>query len=193
MIVGSAANIVKAQWTDDGRPQFHAADFKEMEARARGPDTLTEQEMGLVFDAKTRGNKCFQDGSHEAALRAYSEALDVFADRMGDAQQRTEKSKLLANASEALLRLERWQGALNFASVSLQADRTNDKARFRRARALTELGSLDQLQVVRPHMRCGTTLARACVAVLKRQPRPTPVHPASSGGAQRATDSRGRC
>ena len=28
-----AATIVEAKWTEDGRPQFDAGDFKELEAR----------------------------------------------------------------------------------------------------------------------------------------------------------------
>ena len=39
--------IVEAKYTADGRPEFDAADFKEMEAVSRGPDVLTAQEETL--------------------------------------------------------------------------------------------------------------------------------------------------
>ena len=63
-----AASIVEAKYTDDGRPEFDAADFKELEARSRGPDVLCPTEAGLVFERKAEGNGHFRNGRIEDAL-----------------------------------------------------------------------------------------------------------------------------
>ena len=84
-----AMKIVEAQWTDDGRPQVDATDFKEMEAAARGPDVLVPQEMARVMQAKEQGNQHFRDAAIDAALSAYTAALAVYGGRDGgDAEQR---------------------------------------------------------------------------------------------------------
>ena len=140
-----AASIVEARYTDDGRPEFDAADFKELEARSRGPDVLSPAEMGLVIERKEEGNGHFRSGRVEDALLAYNRALEVFADRNGDPTQRLDKGKLLANRSECLLRLERWEAAGKSASAALRCDVTNCKARFRRARALAAMGGENHL------------------------------------------------
>ena len=160
-----AATIVEAKWTEDGRPQFDAGDFKELEARQRGPDVLTEQEMGMVAEAKDAGNEQFKAGSINDALALYNKALEVFADRRGGPTQRVEKSKLCANRAECLLRLKKWEAAMKSATIAIQLDATNAKARFRRAKALEALGGennlkaalddLDALQQIDPTANLG--------------------------------------
>lgn len=140
-----AASIVEAKYTDDGRPEFDAADFKELEARSRGPDVLSPTEMALVMERKEEGNHHFKAGRVEDALLAYNRALEVFADRLGDGTQRLDKSKLLANRAECLLRLERWEAASKSAGLALRCDAANCKARFRRARALAAMGGENRL------------------------------------------------
>ena len=137
---GDAATFVKAKWTADGRPEFEAADFKEMEARARGPDVLTPQEEAMALEAKAAGNEQFRAGSITEALEAYNRALGIYADRRGDPDQMFEKSILFANRAECLLRLEKWEAALKAADNALSLDAMNSKARFRHARALEALG-----------------------------------------------------
>ena len=145
--------IVEAKYDHNGNPEFDAADFKEMEARARGPDVLTPQEEAMVVEAKEQGNEHFKAGRVEEALGSYHRALTVFSDRKGGPEQRLEKSKLMANRAECQLRLELWEAAEKSAANALALDAANAKARFRRARALTELGgepnlkaSLDELE-----------------------------------------------
>jgi hypothetical protein len=136
------ATIVEAKWAADGKtPEFEAADFKELEARARGPDVLTDAEMGFVAEHKEKGNTHFRAGSVEEALGEYNRALEIFADRDGGPKQRGDKSKLLANRAECLLRLRKWDAAERSAAKALAIDEENAKARFRRARANAELGS----------------------------------------------------
>ena len=151
-----AATIVEAKWTDDGRPQFDAGDFKELEARSRGPDVLTPQEEFMAAEAKEAGNGHFRAGRITEAVMAYNKALEVFADRRGGPEQRLEKSKLLANRAECLLRLGKWEAAMKSAALAVEMDRTNAKAHFRRAKALEALGgennlsaALEDLEVVR--------------------------------------------
>ena len=144
MNIGSAS-LVEARYTEDGRPEFDAADFKELEARARGPDVLTGEEMAMAMERKGEGNQSFNNGEIENALAAYNKALEIFADRRGDATQRVDKSKLLANRAECLLRLERWEAASKSATEALRCDVKNGKARFRRARAHAALGGENHL------------------------------------------------
>ena len=138
--------IVEAKFTPDGRPEFDAAEFKEMEAVSRGPDVLTPQEMVMAVDAHESGNAAFKRGEIEQALTQYNTALEVFSDRRGGPLQRPRKSKLLANRAECLLRLEKWEAAEASAQMALSLDTANAKARFRRARALYELGGEAKLQ-----------------------------------------------
>ena len=130
-----AATIVEAKWTEDGRPEFYAGDFKELEARSRGPDVLTAQEEAMAEDAKADGNVHFKAGRITDALQAYHRALEVFSDRCGGPEQRVLKSVLCANRAECLLRLEKWEAAIKSCALALTLDPTNAKARFRRARA----------------------------------------------------------
>ena len=94
------AMIVEAKYDHNGNPEFDAADFKEMEARARGPDVLTPQEEAMVVEAKEQGNEHFKAGRVEEALGSYHRALTVFSDRKAGPEQRLEKSKLMANRAE---------------------------------------------------------------------------------------------
>jgi len=142
-----SASIVKAKYRADGAPEFDAADFKEMEARARGPDVLTPQEMAIVLEAKEEGNAKFKAGRVEEACQKYNCALQTYANRPGGTpDQRREKSKLYANRAECLLRLEQWQAAEQAASKAIQLDADNVKAHYRRARALEVLGGDEHLE-----------------------------------------------
>ena len=119
--------IVEAKYREDGTPEFEASDFKELEARARGPDVLTEQEEAMVAAAKEEGNAHFAEARFREALSKYSQGLMVFADRSGDNRQRQLKSKLLANRAECLLRLEQWEAASKAADAALLCEPGNNK------------------------------------------------------------------
>ena len=142
-----SASIVKAKYRADGTPEFDAADFKEMEARARGPDVLTPQEMAIVLEAKEEGNAKFKAGRVEEACQEYNCALKTYANRPGGTpDQRREKSNLYANRAECLLRLEQWLAAEQAASKAIQLDADNVKAHYRRARALEALGGDEHIE-----------------------------------------------
>lgn len=146
LAIGSSATIAKAKYRADGAPEFDAADFKELEARARGPPILTEQESALVAEARALGNDKFKLGDVRGACAEYGRAIQVFADRPGGTrEQRGEKSKLYANRAECLLRLESWHLAEEAAAMAVALDEGNIKARYRRARALEALGSEQHL------------------------------------------------
>lgn len=138
--VMSSAKVIAAQWTDDGRPILEEHDLSEAIACARGPDVLTTSEASRVAAAKAEGNRVFRSGDIDSALAAYNEALRVYSDRCGNAAQRLEKSKLLSNRAECLLRLNEWEAASRSASIAISLDAACAKARFRRARALCEIG-----------------------------------------------------
>ena len=124
-----SASIVKAKYRADGTPEFDAADFKEMEARARGPDVLTPQEMAIVLEAKEEGNAKFKAGRVEEACQEYNCALKTYADRPGGTpDQRREKSKLYANRAECLLKLKRPLAAIADCNAAVEINPDSARA-----------------------------------------------------------------
>ena len=78
--------VVEAKYTDDGRPEFEAADLKELQACARGPEILTPQEEDMVQQRREAGNAAFRAGRIEEALRGYNQSLEIFAVGMAAAR-----------------------------------------------------------------------------------------------------------
>ena len=66
---------------------------------------------------------------------------------------RSRGSMLLSNKAEALLKLERWADALEWSNKAIELDETNGKARYRRARALTELDGEAELEEAAAELR----------------------------------------
>ena len=194
--------VVEAKYTDDGRPEFEAADLKELQACARGPEILTPQEEDMVQQRREAGNAAFRAGRIEEALRGYNQSLEIFADRHGGPEQRQLKSKLYANRAECLLRLSSWEAAEKAARLALELDATNAKARYRLARALEQLGGeahlhealaqIDQLRLPTTARPTAAAAHDAEPAAAASQPAAAASqHPAAAEGSKPAAAAEG--
>ena len=146
--------IVPARWTEKGDPLFHLDEMQEMDARSKPPDELHPAEIAEANSAKDSGNALFKEGKWSEANQEYNRALRVFSERNGKgAEQRAVKATISSNKAEALLKLERWDDALKWANKAIELDETNGKARFRKARALTELDGEAELEEAAAELR----------------------------------------
>ena len=116
---------------------------------AEGP--LTREEFELVLRIKTDANTLFGAGESQRALDGWSAALQVYNGRLGSPEQRFEKGKLHSNKAEAALKLELYDVAVLFATESLDCNPVDNKARFRRARALLGRGGFEDLMQAQQH------------------------------------------
>ena len=91
---------------------------------------------GSIENVKSEGNAHFVAGRYEEAIEYYDVAL---------AAGRTLVSQLCSNKAEAFLRLRRNAEAESSARSALEFDNTNDKARFRLAKALQNQGGDERL------------------------------------------------
>lgn len=137
--------ILPARHTTAGDPLFHLDELQQLDGRDRPPAKLNDSEMDEAAAAKAAGNAHFQAGRWDIANDEYSRGLRVFGESDGLDAQRSMKATLCSNKAEALLKLARWTDALTWASKALELDQTDCKARFRRARALVELGGAAEL------------------------------------------------
>eukprot|EP00435_Cladocopium_sp_Y103_P072829 s290_g41.t1 len=101
---------------------------------------------------KTAGNKLLTDRQFEAAIRKYSEGLEWIEDL--DQIGRDTWIALRANRCQARLKCSLWSEALQDAEAILLEEPSHPKARYRRAKALLELGrrqeAADALQQLDP-------------------------------------------
>lgn len=99
-----------------------------------------------ALEAKARGNARFADGSLAEALELYREALQGFlrCAEHGSKEVRDEAGKVHANRAECHLRQECWPEALAEADAALEADVSNVKAFFRRAKAHEAMGEVSR-------------------------------------------------
>jgi len=137
--------VFPARRTAAGDPLFHLDELQQLDGRDRPPAMLDGCEMDEAAAAKASGNTHFQAGRWDMANDEYSRGLRVFGESDGVGAQRSVKATLCSNKAEALLKLQRWTDALTWASKALDLDQTNCKARFRRARALVEIGGAAEL------------------------------------------------
>jgi len=104
-----------------------------------------ERERGEALKAalmrKATGNKRLAEGDGRAAAEEYSQGLEWLED-LSETEEavREVRVALLANRAQARLRLKHWAEALADADAALLSDGRHAKARFRRCRALVELG-----------------------------------------------------
>jgi hypothetical protein len=115
--------------------------------------SLAEDELREVAAQRAAGNSSFLTSDFAAAIERYNAALQVFGGRLGSEAQRAEKSKLLSNKAECLLKLARWRDSARAATAALAADAGNAKARCRRARALVELGTQEDVDLASSDLR----------------------------------------
>lgn len=108
------------------------------------PQVSSPRSADLVgaLDAKARGNASFTDGSLAEALDLYREALQCLqaCPEHSSKEVLEEVGKVHSNMAECHLRQERWPDAIASASAALEADASNVKAFFRRAKAHEALG-----------------------------------------------------
>jgi tetratricopeptide (TPR) repeat protein len=102
--------------------------------------------FAAALERKQAGNTAFTAGNMEVAAEEYAAALATFGDSTGSRNQREEKVKMLSNQAECFLRLERWEIAAECATLALAIDGGHTKSRFRRAKALNEVGTSQAIQ-----------------------------------------------
>ena len=100
----------------------------------------------LVNRAKEQGNAAFRDKRYEDAIKAYTIAAQLAAARpLHEASEytRQELSVILCNRSAAYAAAEKWIEALCDADAACKMRRNWTKAWWRKGKALTALGRLD--------------------------------------------------
>ncbi|CAL1172345.1 unnamed protein product [Cladocopium goreaui] len=140
---------------------------------------------------KTAGNKLLTDRQFEAAMRKYSEGLEWIEDL--DQIGRDTWIALRANRCQARLKCGLWSEALEDAEAILLKEPGHPKARYRRAKALLELGrrqeAADALQQMDPSNEDVAELLRLVAA--PAAPGPTAV-PAATEATEVTELVRGR-
>eukprot|EP00933_Yihiella_yeosuensis_P037426 TRINITY_DN31363_c0_g1_i1.p1 TRINITY_DN31363_c0_g1~~TRINITY_DN31363_c0_g1_i1.p1 ORF type:complete len:548 (-),score=149.58 TRINITY_DN31363_c0_g1_i1:18-1661(-) len=105
---------------------------------------------------KSEGNKLLSAGNSKSAASEYTNGLEWLEDLLGPAQPDPEvreiRVALLANRSQAYLKQSQWKEALSDASAVLSLDSNHAKAKFRKAKALLELGQHDNAIVMLRHI-----------------------------------------
>ena len=90
---------------------------------------------------KNTGNKQFGEGHNKAAVEDYTSGLDWLEDLPSDdAAVHDVRIALYSNRALAYLKLKAWSNAVGDADHILSLDPSHRKAKFRRAKALTEMG-----------------------------------------------------
>ena len=119
-------------------------------------EPLTAQEFERELRIKSDANQLFGAGECQRALDGWTAALQDSGDRYGSPEQRFEKGKLHSNKAEAALKLELYDVAVVFATESLACNPVDNKARFRRARALLGRGGFEDPMQAQPCPRTRT-------------------------------------
>jgi tetratricopeptide (TPR) repeat protein len=154
-------------------PSFSPTNFLGRMAAMRPsqPGPLTPEEFERVLRIKTDANQLFGAGESQRALDGWTAALQVYDGRLGSPEQRFEKGKLHSNKAEAALKLELYDVAVLFATESLECNPVDNKARFRRARALLGRGGFEDLMQAQEDVQTikknGGTLGAAEAALLR--------------------------
>ena len=156
------------------------------------PGPLTPEEFERVLRIKTDANQLFGAGESQRALDGWTAALQVYDGRLGSPEQRFEKGKLHSNKAEAALKLELFDVAVLFATESLECNPVDNKARFRRARALLGRGGFEDLMQMKEDVETikknGGTLGAAEAALLRTAKGPL----LSAAGAAKGTSGSPR-
>lgn len=93
----------------------------------------------MADELKAQGNSHFKKGSFKKAIQCFTDALVL--DPTNEA--------LLTNRAAAHLKLEQWADAVSDCDKALALCPDNSKAFVRKARALYEMGALEQAQECR--------------------------------------------
>lgn len=102
-----------------------------------------------ALHCKTLGNRYLVEGNLNAAVEEYGAGLEWLEGLShGDAAVHETRLVLHANRSQGHLRLQQWKLALEDADEVLAEDPMHAKARFRRAKALLELGDKSEALAV---------------------------------------------
>ena len=106
-------------------------------------DSIDDSCFQTALEFKKSGNEAFSAGDFTLALKHYQYALDLYGNRVGDVKQRVERVNLLSNVAECNLRLSSYVEAMVAATAALDLDPEHLKSRFRRAKALLEIGGVN--------------------------------------------------
>jgi len=107
----------------------------------------------IALNAKDQGNASFLKGDYRGAIDSYTEAENVLrvvlpSDKDGHVHDpdrervdftKVELSKVLGNVAVCHLRLKEWPSAVTYATMALEVDPENERARFHLAKAFFEL------------------------------------------------------
>ena len=111
-------------------------------------DLIIDRSMdyaGISFGAeaiKEIGNQAFKNGSYDVAFDIYDQALTVIAnDSVREAKQI--KAILYGNQAECHLKMARFGSAIRCAHLSLENDSSNEKTKYRLARAFMLNGNFN--------------------------------------------------
>ena len=155
-------------------------------------EPLTTQEFERVLRIKADANQLFGAGECQRALDGWTAALQVYGDRYGSPEQRFEKGKLHSNKAEAALKLELYDVAVVFATESLACNPVDNKARFRRARALLGRGGFEDLMQAQPTLVPEFEPEPEPEAEPEPEPEPYPEPEPGPGAGGRAGDQEER-
>ena len=132
-------------------------------------EELTAVEFEKVTQFKVTANAHFQANLFGSARTSWMLALDVFDGRPGNKEQRAERCKIANNLAEVNLKMCEWKDALRWADVALSIEESNAKARFRKARALAEIGGPDDIETALAELRELASKAGGKLGTAERQ------------------------
>ncbi|KAJ8414954.1 hypothetical protein AAFF_G00024770 [Aldrovandia affinis] len=128
-------------------PAPHCGKKEKATTEAKRKKQLSTDKMDDPIQLKDEGNKHFQEGEIDKAIKCYTNAMKVCKDK-----------KLLAvihrNRSACYLKQENYVNAASDASRAIDVDASDVKALYRRCQALEKLGKLDM--AYKDVQRCAT-------------------------------------
>ena len=141
-----------------GAAHFEVTLLEHRPALASTLDLQVEERKAVGLRKKERGNFWFSRSEYSMAVQCYRKAVEYFEDegiQMEVPMDRytlpeplqdlvTEKIKAYNNLAQAQLKLEAYESALASLKNVLKLDPNNEKALFRKAKALAEQGDNEQ-------------------------------------------------
>ncbi|CAK9066484.1 unnamed protein product [Durusdinium trenchii] len=129
---------------------------------------------------KSAGNQLLAERHFEAAGQRYSEGLEWLEDLELSGPALEVHLALLANRCQASLKRSRWSEALQDAEAVLSREPSHAKARYRRAKALLELGQCEEATLAVEELDASN---EDVAELLRRLAAPAERRPAAAGHA----------
>ena len=162
-IIATSGTAVVEEEDDDGingqRFSLMEDDWDTFVEGATSPASYYSNKTGhtdkyeIALNAKDQGNASFLKGDYRGAIDSYTKAEDLLrevlpsgddgyvheTDRERVDNTKVEMSKVLGNVAVCHLRLKEWPSAVTYATMALEVDPENERARFHLAKAFFEL------------------------------------------------------